>query len=112
ANRTAIYSAEAPANIALIKYMGKVTGDGARNLPTNRSFSFTLNNLKSRVEIIPLNPQATTYDAWAPLIQPGYIETKLSDSGRRRYVAHFEFLKQKLDITGFYEVRSGNTFMS
>ena len=42
-----MWFAEAPSNIALIKYMGKDTG----NIPSNSSLSFTLDKLISRVEI-------------------------------------------------------------
>jgi diphosphomevalonate decarboxylase len=111
-----VFVAEAPANIALIKYMGKVLGsvDGSRgvNQPTNHSFSFTLDHLKTCVEIAQLDPKSTTYDRWVPLKKTGFIETTLSDSGRRRYLAHFEFLKQKLGVSGFFEVRSANNFPS
>ncbi len=39
--------AQAPANIALIKYMGKK--DNEKNIPDNPSLSYTLNNLLSSV---------------------------------------------------------------
>ncbi len=106
----AVFSAEAPANIALIKYMGKVNTPTSRNRPTNSSLSLTLNNLITRVEIRPLTSSANTYDIWAPLVADGFIETQLSDSGRRRYLAHFEFLKQKLSVHGTFEIRSANNF--
>jgi len=111
-----IYTAEAPANIALIKYMGKKAaapgepGGRAMNMPTNRSFSFTLDNLKTFVEIAPV--KLATFDTWVPLRREGLIDTALSDSGRRRYLAHFEYLKQQLGITGMFEVRSGTNFPS
>ncbi|GJM07142.1 MAG: diphosphomevalonate decarboxylase [marine bacterium B5-7] len=44
-----IIQASAPSNIALIKYMGKI--DFEKNLPTNPSLSFTLENLRSYVEL-------------------------------------------------------------
>lgn len=44
-----VFSARAPSNIALIKYMGKK--DGVMNLPENGSISMTLNSLCSVAEI-------------------------------------------------------------
>ncbi len=111
------WSAEAPANIALIKYMGKktaatTTAPGSRNRPTNSSLSMTLNHLFSRVEIHSKASGEANYDTWAPLNLDGFLVTNLSESGRRRYLAHFEFLKQKLAINGSFEVRSANNFPS
>lgn len=108
-----------PSNIALIKYMGKVKG-AERNKPTNISLSYTLPHLRTRVE---LHPIAGTYDEWSPLeslISRGpqkpqeslWIPTTLSDRGRKRYLAHFGFLKQKLGVVGCYSVRSANNFPS
>lgn len=101
--------AEMPANIALIKYMGKVKG-GERNKPTNASLSLTLPRLLSRVELLDSDSQ---YDSWGPIAdQNPWIVTNLSDRGRKRYLAHFEFLKQKLGIQGQFVVRSANNFPS
>lgn len=103
-----VYTAEMPSNIALIKYMGKVKG-AERNKPTNSSLSLTLNKLRSRVEI---TRGAGQYDIWEPLQAEGWILTRLSDRGRKRYLTHFEFLKQKLGITGNFVVKSANNFPS
>jgi diphosphomevalonate decarboxylase len=100
--------AEAPSNIALIKYMGKVAGL-ERNKPTNASFSLTLDHLKSRVEIYESND---AYDRWETLKEGEWIPTSLSERGRKRYLAHFEFLKQKLGIFGKFVVKSANNFPS
>jgi diphosphomevalonate decarboxylase len=100
--------AEAPSNIALIKYMGKVKGSD-RNRPTNPSISLTLPNLLSRVE---LTPASGHYDEWQYLSVAPWVATTLSEKGRKRYLAHFEFLKQKFEISGHYLVRSANNFPS
>jgi diphosphomevalonate decarboxylase len=106
---TDVVVAEMPSNIALIKYMGKVKG-GERNKPTNSSLSLTLSHLRTRVEI---SPRTDSYDVWEPLPnEKSWIATKLSDRGRKRYLAHFEFLKQKLGLVGSYNVRSANNFPS
>ena len=47
--------ASAPSNIALIKYMGKT--DEQDNRPTNRSLSYTLNHLRTTVELTPSKPR-------------------------------------------------------
>ncbi|MFI4963246.1 MAG: diphosphomevalonate decarboxylase, partial [Legionellales bacterium] len=57
-----VWLARAPANIALIKYMGKK--DGNSNLPDNASLSFTLNNLLSTVQ---LESHSVKRDIWEPL---------------------------------------------
>lgn len=88
--------------------MGKVKG-ADRNKPTNSSLSLTLNKLRSRVEITSSTGQ---YDTWEPLQREGWILTQLSERGRKRYLTHFEFLKQKLGITGSFIVRSANNFPS
>lgn len=101
------FAAEAPSNIALIKYMGKVKGV-ERNRPTNPSLSLTLNHLKSRVEISEHESQFDTWDT----LSGEWIPSRLSDRGRKRYLAHFEFLKQKLGIQGHFLVCSANNFPS
>ncbi len=112
-----VTAAEMPSNIALIKYMGKVKG-AERNKPTNSSLSLTLNHLRSRVEIQPIE---SGYDIWEPLVvsasnsfknADGWMATHLSERGRKRYLAHFEFLKQKLGIVGHFTVKSANNFPS
>ena len=103
-----VVSAEMPSNIALIKYMGKVKG-GDRNRPTNSSLSMTLMNLLSRVEITKTEG---TYDNWETLQEGRWLPTKLSDRGRKRFLAHFEFLKQKMGVEGHFLVKSANNFPS
>lgn len=105
---TKTLSAEMPSNIALIKYMGKVQGVD-KNKPTNSSLSLTLTHLLSRVEITAIDEQ---YDRWSTIESEGWIPTQLSDRGRKRYLAHFGFLKQKLNITGNYHIQSANNFPS
>jgi diphosphomevalonate decarboxylase len=103
-----MHFAEAPSNIALIKYMGKIKGADA-NKPANSSLSMTLGHLRSRVEI---TPSTDSYDSWEPLDKQGWTVTKLSERGRKRYMTHFEFLKQKLGVHGNYIVKSANNFPS
>ncbi len=64
--KTPVIHAQAPANIALIKYMGKK--DSALNVPANPSVSFTLKSLLSQFEV-SVRPHAhTTAFQWIPEI--------------------------------------------
>jgi diphosphomevalonate decarboxylase len=102
------YTAEAPSNIALIKYMGKL--DSSSNRPTNASVSFTLEHLRTRVEIEALKESAD--DRWEPLKAEGFEPLNLSEKASSRFLTHFQFLKRTLKIPGSYLVRSANTFPS
>jgi len=109
AQNASVFAAEAPSNIALIKYMGKVKTT-ERNRPTNSSLSYTLPHLRSRVEISYLD---SDYDEWQTLENKNpWLPTMLSDRGRKRYLTHFEFLKQKMGVQGRFLVRSANNFPS
>ncbi len=95
----------APANIALIKYMGK--DDQTTNLPANPSLSFTLNHLKSTVS---LESHPGKQDFWEPLEIPGVEPFVLSPAGQQRFLNHLAFLKQKFAYTGGFIIRSNNNF--
>lgn len=98
-------SAEAPSNIALIKYMGKIEGRG--NLPTNSSLSWTLNGFKTRVELRP-----SESDVWRPLEAASWQKVELSEKGERRFLDFFAKLKSLFAIEGNFEIRSANNFPS
>ncbi|QDP73231.1 diphosphomevalonate decarboxylase [Legionella israelensis] len=97
--------AQAPANIALIKYMGKI--DEEKNIPENPSLSYTLNNLITSVkmELLP-----TKKDFWEPLVIPGVNPVKLSSSAQQRFLAHLQRLKEHFNYKGGFIVRSSNNF--
>ncbi|MCR9192683.1 MAG: diphosphomevalonate decarboxylase [Gammaproteobacteria bacterium] len=97
--------AQAPANIALIKYMGKDNPE--TNLPANPSLSFTLDRLKSNVS---LEACAGTADFWEPLEIPGIDHFELSHAAQQRFLNHLAFLKQTFNYNGGFIVRSNNTF--
>ena len=97
--------AQAPANIALIKYMGKK--DENSNLPDNSSLSYTLNNLLSTVQ---LEKQASNKDIWEPLIIPGGTDFILSVEGQTRYLDHLARIKTHFGYIGGFIVRSCNDF--
>lgn len=97
--------AQAPANIALIKYMGK--RDEAINLPDNPSLSYTLNNLLTSVT---METQASKKDVWEPLTIPGAPPFDLPRPAQSRYLQHLMFLKDYFDYQGGFIVRSTNNF--
>lgn len=96
---------QAPSNIALIKYMGKI--DGEMNIPSNPSLSFTLNELVSNVS---LECYPGKHDFWEPLHTPGISEFELSEAAQTRFLKHLAFLKEKFQYTGAFIVRSCNNF--
>lgn len=98
--------AHAPANIALIKYMGKK--DKHSNSPDNPSISYTLNDLISTVR---LEKTSSKKDIWEPLIIPGGIENfVLSAEGQKRFLNHLVRIKAYFDYEGGFLVQSCNNF--
>ncbi|VEG91027.1 diphosphomevalonate decarboxylase [Legionella spiritensis] len=97
--------AQAPANIALIKYMGKK--DDRKNIPDNPSLSYTLNHLLSSVV---LEPHSGKKDIWEPLHIPGATPFTLSPKAQQRYLNHLQFLKDHFQYSGSFVVRSTNNF--
>lgn len=98
--------AQAPSNIALIKYMGKA--DSETNVPANPSLSYTLNELKTNVE---LESTRITKDIWEPLELPGLTDAlDLSKDGQQRYIDHLNFLKEHFNYKGYFVIRSCNNF--
>ncbi len=78
-------TADAPSNIALIKYMGKQ--DIAGNISTNASLSYTLDHLRTRVRVRWEAGHSKTF-VWRPLIETGLFAPKLSEKGEARFLAH------------------------
>lgn len=98
--------AQAPANIALIKYMGKK--DKSANLPDNSSLSYTLNNLLSSVQ---LECSARDADHWQPLsLSGGTSNFTLSEHGKNRFIAHLQRLKNLFGYSGNFLIQSNNNF--
>jgi diphosphomevalonate decarboxylase len=97
--------AQAPANIALIKYMGK--SDENANLPDNSSLSYTLNNLQSTVklEVFPGKK-----DIWESLLIPGGSEFNLSKEGQNRFIEHLARIKSYFNYQGSFLIQSSNNF--
>lgn len=93
--------ASAPSNIALIKYMGKTN---ETNLPSNSSLSYTLEHLRTFVEI-----ESTQHnDSWEAL--PGLEPITLNETGLKKFLAHFDRLKNLWEVPGHFLIRSANNF--
>lgn len=97
--------AQAPSNIALIKYMGKL--DSEKNIPINPSLSYTLNQLLSSVS---LETHHFKNDIWEPLTSPGYLTYELTTAEQNRYLNHLQRIKKYFNYTGNFIVRSANNF--
>lgn len=97
---------DASPNIALIKYMGKQDYDS--NLPANASLSYTLNHLKTGVE---LESTTENNDRWEALHDKNlpYIP-KLNTEEQQRFLRHLERLKKYFNYQGYFIVRSANNF--
>lgn len=105
------WMAEAPSNIALIKYMGKepVGGEASSgNRPTNASLSYTLDHLRTRVRI---EPSHGAVSEWAALDDDDF-HVRLSEAGRTKFLKFFDFLCDHWQIKGVYKIVSGNNFPS
>lgn len=99
--------AQAPSNIAYIKYMGKIKTDG--NIPTNSSLSLTLNKFITEVHLIN---QDNIVDSWKPLIKDSFYPIELSDLGKNKFLKFFNYLKEVMKINGNYLIQSANNFPS
>lgn len=103
------YSAQAPANLALVKYMGKA--DFARNLPYNDSLSITLPHLSTKVTLTPLGDDKNNNvqeSCW--LSHQNFPEFELSEAGQKRFLAHLNYLQQQAGDKQLWQVESGNNF--
>lgn len=94
---------KSPSNIALIKYMGKTSG----NFPVNPSLSYTLEHLVSGVEIELIKSEM---DVWEPLSGNEWVPLSMSLKEQERFLSFFKRLKHQFNLKGFFKVRSGNNF--
>ncbi|HEX4923355.1 MAG TPA: diphosphomevalonate decarboxylase [Bdellovibrionales bacterium] len=90
------WTAAKPANIALIKYMGK----SADNVPLNPSLSFTLDAFTTTVEIERIEGKTDEWDQSVPL----------SERDQAKFLKHLSFLKETFGETAAFRVRSRNNF--
>lgn len=99
------WSASAPANIALIKYMGKL--DTSKNLPLNASLSYTLDHCRTFVDV-EINHDKI--DHWLPLEMANAPAMQLSEQGTSRFLQHLHFLKNHFDCQENFTIKSANNF--
>ena len=93
------WSAQAPTNIALIKYMGKYIG----NMATNPSLSWTLPHLTTHVTMRLTDDLC---DRWEPFEH----QRSLPLHAQRRYLDHLSMLKKHLGCYRCFLVSSRNNF--
>jgi diphosphomevalonate decarboxylase len=103
-----IVESSAPANIALIKYMGK--SDPSSNIPTNSSLSWTLDGLRTYVKITLL--ENANEDRWQPLQGENLEKISLSEKAQKRFLSHFAFLKSEWGMKKNFLIESANNFPS
>ena len=87
------WSATMPANIALIKYMGKQPGQ----IPSNASLSVTVPRLTSTVTLAEAQQ-----DHWKP--------THWSLSAQNRFLSHLNYLKSTTQTHQCFSIQSENNF--
>jgi diphosphomevalonate decarboxylase len=90
-----MWISEAPSNVALIKYMGKQSG----NIPCNASLSHTLNKFTTRVTLEERYGDDQFID-----------DMKLSHRAIDRFLQHLKNIKRIFDYNGFFSVKSNNNF--
>ena len=108
-----LFEAQAPANLALIKYMGK-TSD-THNTPTHASLSWTLKHLISFVELEVNNTSQS--DVWQPLQRhlkkkQKALQNLESSLYQQRFLDHLTYLKSQFGLKSSFIIRSCNNFPS
>lgn len=98
-----MWSAEAPSNIALIKYMGKHDS----NIPYNKSLSYTIDRFNSRVEMDIIDD---TSDKFEVLERVGYLNLSIPESGKEKFLRHLAYLKQLFNCKENFLVKSANNY--
>ncbi|MDR2794512.1 MAG: hypothetical protein LBB12_01910 [Holosporaceae bacterium] len=88
-----MWTAKAPANIALIKYMGKK----AHNIPRNVSLSYTLDKFYTEVSL-ELTSQCDKYVGKEPL----------NPEAKKRFVNHLKYIKKIYNCEDFFAISSAN----
>ena len=108
------WEAEAPSNLALIKYAGK---KDQSNLPLNSSLSYTLEHLVTKVRITSISPakgsakeEEGVGDRWRALKEKDFLPLTLSPLAVKRFLDFFGWLKKVFRVSGVYLVESANNF--
>lgn len=88
--------------------MGKT--DSSLNKPTNSSFSFCLEKLRTYVRI-KANPELQQ-DTWAQYTREDLRPIELSEKGKTKFLNHFALLKKEFKMSDNFEIQSANNFPS
>ncbi|MDR3179513.1 MAG: hypothetical protein LBT70_01285 [Holosporaceae bacterium] len=88
-----MWTAKAPANIALIKYMGKKKN----NVPRNVSLSYTLDRFYTKVSL-ELTSECDKYVG----------EEILEPEAKKRFLNHLEYVKKICQCENFFSISSKN----
>ncbi len=90
-----IWTTSAPANIALIKYMGK----DKDNIPLNSSLSYTLNNYRTTVSL--------------EIAKEDYFvnSENLSQFAIERFLKHLNYIRQLFNCKEKFKIQSTNNFI-
>ena len=102
-----MWEAQASANLALIKYMGK-TPDSEflkKNQALNPSLSYTLDHFQTKVRL-----EESQQDAWTAFKKETGFQIELSQKEQDKFLQFFKFLKKKFSVLGNYKIYSGNNF--
>ena len=97
----------APSNIALIKYMGKISEAKSKNEPTNASLSYTLDHLRTTIRL-----SKSSEDAWSPLVGKDFFPLYLNEKGKNKFLNYWKFLKEEFGIEENFLIQSANNFPS
>lgn len=89
-----MWTAYAPSNIALIKYMGKE----AENIPINASLSYTLNQFTTTVTMELSDTKDTV------------VDVELTVQEVERFLRHLNYIKQLTEFNGYFSIKSYNNF--
>jgi diphosphomevalonate decarboxylase len=95
------WSASAPSNIAIIKYMGKAPG----NVPLNASLSYTTPDCYSTVSVTA--DPTLTQDVW---VADDPEAPSLSAAEQARFLSHVQRVRAHYDCTAPLAVRGKNNF--
>ena len=113
-----MWTAEAPSNLALIKYIGKVENPKQefffknsvlekyklnQNVPLNTSLSLTLNHFRTKIEL-----KESQSDELEFKFLKGERDISLDD--KKKFLNFFNFLKNILHIPNYYKITSQNNF--
>lgn len=103
-----MWKANAPANIALIKYMGKNETCNKKNIPLNTSISYILPKYLSFVEVSLYEGDSDLFVNNSQLSTTLY--SNFSNNEISRFLQHAQFLKEHFEFEKNFSIKSWNNF--